>query len=187
MTAGTELRQAREHAGLTVEEISERTKIQLCKIEALEHDDYARLPQGIYLDGIVRAYAHEVGIDPEPMVERVRLERGKLPGDWEIPFAAPIDLHGASEPHDVRVIDVPDEDDPLESFSAESDAAAVPVARQMDAVPHSSPVPERQRRSRAGVALPLLALLAAAGWGAYLYETTRRPTRASQDCSLVTI
>ena len=82
MTAGNELRQARERAGLSADKISERTKVQLHRIEALERDDYAQLPQGIYLDGMVRAYAHEVGIDADPMVERVRMERGALPGDW---------------------------------------------------------------------------------------------------------
>ena len=63
MTVGTVLKQAREQAGLSAEQISERTKIQLYKIEALEADDFSRLPEGIYLDGIIRAYSREVGIN----------------------------------------------------------------------------------------------------------------------------
>ena len=35
MTVGTELKQARENAGLSPEQISERTKIQLYKIDAV--------------------------------------------------------------------------------------------------------------------------------------------------------
>ena len=128
MTVGTELKQAREHAGLSPEHISERTKIQLYKIDSLENGTFELLPQGIYLDGIVRAYAQQVGIDPEPLVERMRLERGKLPGDSEIPFAAPIDLRGSSAPRTVRTIDVSAGDDALSSFAAESTVAAVPIA-----------------------------------------------------------
>src|SRR5687767_3953513 len=116
MTVGTKFRQAREHARLSAQQISNRTKIQLYKIEALENNEFDRLPQGIYLDGIVRAYAHEVGIDPEPVGERVRLQRGKLPGGWEVAFAVPIDLHGPSKAYDFQVLETPDGDDPLDEF-----------------------------------------------------------------------
>ena len=139
MTVGSELKQAREHARLSPEEISERTKIQLYKIDALEKGDFELLPQGIYLDGIVRAYAHEVALDSERMVERVRLERGKLPGDWEVPFAAPIDLHPASSPNDVRVVDVPDAEDALGGFATEDDVAASPSARDVRHEPDDLP------------------------------------------------
>jgi cytoskeleton protein RodZ len=138
MNVGNELRQAREHAGLTAQQISERTKIQLYKIEALENNQFDRLPQGIYLDGIVRAYAHEVGIDPEPMVDRVRLQRGKLPGDWEVPFAAPIDLHGTSTAPEPNVLEALDGDDPLDGFIAESEAD---LADSHADLPLSIPIP----------------------------------------------
>ena len=90
--SGAELKQAREHAGLLAEQIADRTKIKLHKIIALEEGDFDSLPQGIYLDGIVRAYAREVKIDAEPIVELVRLERGKLPGDTPIPFQEPVEF-----------------------------------------------------------------------------------------------
>ena len=181
MTVGTELKHARENAGLSPEQISERTKIQLYKIDSLENGTFELLPQGIYLDGIVRAYAQQVGIDPEPMVERVRLERGKLPGDSEIPFAGSINLHGASSPRSVHAIDVPKGDDSLSSFAAESTVAAVPIARpathafststshvlDLPLSPHVTHAPARPARGRARLVLPALALLAALAWGAY--------------------
>ena len=129
MTVGTDLRQARERAGLSIDEIGRRTKIQRYKIEALEQGDYDRLPQGIYLDGIVRSYCHEVMVDPEPMVNRVRLERGKRPGDSEVPFSAPIDLHGPAKPREVEFIDVPEIDDQLGSFVTEKRSPVAPVPR----------------------------------------------------------
>ena len=77
MSLGSELRAARERAGLTPAEISERTKIQLYKVEALENDHFESLPDGIYLRGIVRAYAKEVGIDAEPVIARLDQELAK--------------------------------------------------------------------------------------------------------------
>jgi transcriptional regulator with XRE-family HTH domain len=93
---GMELKHAREQAGLSAEQIAERTKFKLEKIEALESGDFEHLPQGIYLDGIVRAYARELGLDAAPLVEQVRLERGKLPGDSPIPFHEPVEFERPS-------------------------------------------------------------------------------------------
>ena len=72
MNIGTELRNARERLGLSREQISSATKIHPDKIEALETDAFDRLPRGVYLDGIVAAYAREVGLDPAAFVSRVR-------------------------------------------------------------------------------------------------------------------
>ena len=44
MDVGRELREARLRAGLSREQISQSTKIQLPKIEALEHNDFTQLP-----------------------------------------------------------------------------------------------------------------------------------------------
>ena len=72
MRVGSELKAARKKAGLTVEVISKRTKINASKLVALEKDDFKNLPTGLYLFSTVRAYAREVQIDPEPIVERLR-------------------------------------------------------------------------------------------------------------------
>jgi cytoskeleton protein RodZ len=67
---GAELRDARERAGLTLRAVSDRTKISVPTLEALERDDISRLPGGIFLRSFVRAYASEVGLDPEQAVRR---------------------------------------------------------------------------------------------------------------------
>jgi cytoskeletal protein RodZ len=74
MQVGSELKAARKKAGLTVEVISKRTKLSVSKLVALEKDDFKNLPTGLYLFSAVRAYAREVRIDPEPIVERLRAE-----------------------------------------------------------------------------------------------------------------
>jgi cytoskeleton protein RodZ len=74
MRVGSELKAARKKAGLTVEVISKHTKISVSKLAALEKNDFKNLPTGLYLFSSVRAYAREVRIDPEPLVERLRAE-----------------------------------------------------------------------------------------------------------------
>ena len=74
MRVGSELKAARKKAGITVEVMSKRTKIQVSKLDALEKNHFKKLPTGLYLFAVVRAYAREVHIDPEPLVERLRAE-----------------------------------------------------------------------------------------------------------------
>lgn len=92
MSVGSELRRARQDAGLTREDVAARTKIQLAKIEALEQDALSRLPQGIYLSGMVRAYAQEVGLDGQALVRRLS------DGYVDEPRAVQVDSWQAAEP-----------------------------------------------------------------------------------------
>lgn len=74
MRIGSELKAARKKAGISVEVISKRTKITVTKLVALEKNDFKNLPTGLYLFSLVRAYAREVHVNPEPIVERLRGE-----------------------------------------------------------------------------------------------------------------
>lgn len=67
---GAHLRQAREQHGVSLHQIAERTKISVLALEALERNDISRLPGGIFTRAFVRAYAREVGLDPEDTVRR---------------------------------------------------------------------------------------------------------------------
>jgi cytoskeleton protein RodZ len=75
---GARLREAREGRGITLRQIANATKISVSALEALEHDDFARLPWGIFSRGFVRSYAAEVGLDPE---ETIRDFITQFPGD----------------------------------------------------------------------------------------------------------
>ena len=143
---GSELRFSREWAGLTAEMVAQRTKFKLYRILALEEGDFDSLPHGPQLDAIVRAYATEVGIDPEPMVQRVRAERGIRPGDELMTAHDSVDFERRSVAGDV----------PLAVSSA-------PIAA--DAVKTVEP-------TRRTVVFSALALLALLGWGSYLYEAS---------------
>jgi cytoskeletal protein RodZ len=65
---GAELKQAREARGVAMREMATRTKISVTALEALERDDFSRLPGGIFGRSFVRAYAMEVGLDPDAIV-----------------------------------------------------------------------------------------------------------------------
>jgi cytoskeletal protein RodZ len=65
---GTMLREARERRGLTLRVIADTTKISVRALEALERNDIAQLPGGIFSRSFVRAYALEVGLDPEQTI-----------------------------------------------------------------------------------------------------------------------
>jgi cytoskeletal protein RodZ len=65
---GARIRQAREQRGISLRQIAEKTKISVSVLEALERNDIARLPGGIFSRGFVRSYAVEIGIDPEQAV-----------------------------------------------------------------------------------------------------------------------
>ena len=69
MDFGATLRQAREHRGVSLRQISTTTKISMAALEALEKNDISRLPGGIFTRAFVRSYAAEVGLDPEHTVQ----------------------------------------------------------------------------------------------------------------------
>ena len=69
---GAELAQAREQRGITLAELSRRTKIGVDALKAIERCDMTALPGGLYTRGFLRAYAREVGCNPDDIVRRYR-------------------------------------------------------------------------------------------------------------------
>ena len=60
---GDFLRTAREQRGLTLQQISNETKIPRRLLESLEHGDLGAVPAGMYQRAEIRAYAKAVGLD----------------------------------------------------------------------------------------------------------------------------
>jgi len=65
---GARLRAARERRGLSLRLIADATKITVRALEAVERNDISQLPGGIFSRAFVRAYAVEVGLDPEQTI-----------------------------------------------------------------------------------------------------------------------
>lgn len=62
---GLALRTTREAAGRTLRDVADVTKLGVRTLDALERNQIDRLPPGIFRRAVVRAYAKEVGLDPE--------------------------------------------------------------------------------------------------------------------------
>jgi cytoskeletal protein RodZ len=66
---GEKLRLARETRGIALRDISEQTRISMRYLEAIEADDYRRLPGGIFNRSFVRAYAKFIGYDENQAID----------------------------------------------------------------------------------------------------------------------
>jgi len=75
VTVGQTLTEARSQAGLTVDELSERTRIRGTVIRSIEQDDYEACGGDLYVRGYVRALAGAVGIDAQPLIREYELGR----------------------------------------------------------------------------------------------------------------
>lgn len=64
---GKKLRTARESKGISIELLSEKTRIRRDFIAAMENDDFAFLPRP-YVRGFLRQVATEVGLDPAELL-----------------------------------------------------------------------------------------------------------------------
>ncbi len=65
---GDRLRREREMRGITLDEITESTKISRRHLDALEGEHFDQLPGGVFNKGFVRAYARFLGIDEDQAV-----------------------------------------------------------------------------------------------------------------------
>lgn len=65
---GEKLRRQREKRGITLEAISNTTKISTRMLRALEEEHFDQLPGGVFNKGFIRAYARQVGLDEEEAI-----------------------------------------------------------------------------------------------------------------------
>jgi cytoskeletal protein RodZ len=68
---------------VSLRQIEASTKISVGALEALEKDDYSRLPGGIFARSFVRAYAGAVGLNPDETVQEFLAEFEKFERDSE--------------------------------------------------------------------------------------------------------
>lgn len=72
-TFGENLRREREMRGVTLEEISDATKISVRALRAMETDEFEKLPGGIFTRSFIRAYAKYLGLDEEKIMAEFQL------------------------------------------------------------------------------------------------------------------
>ena len=66
---GPNLRRLRVQRGISLERIASATKVSADLWSGLEQNNFSRWPTGIYARAYVRAYAIEVGVDPDTTVD----------------------------------------------------------------------------------------------------------------------
>ncbi len=80
MSIGDTLAEARRQSGLTVTQVSQRTRIRESIIRSVEQDDFSSCGGDFYARGHVRSIAEVVGTDPVPLIREYDAEHGALGG-----------------------------------------------------------------------------------------------------------
>ncbi len=70
---GENLRREREMRGVTLEEISAATRISVRFLQAIESEEFPKLPGGIFSRSFVRSYARYLGLDEEHILSEYQL------------------------------------------------------------------------------------------------------------------
>ena len=76
---GEHLKREREMRGVSLEEISAATRISVRFLEALENEQWERLPGGIFNRGFIRSVARFLGLDEDGLVAEYALETHERP------------------------------------------------------------------------------------------------------------
>jgi cytoskeleton protein RodZ len=76
---GRALQQARIAAGLTVDDVSNATRVRIAIVHAIEQDNFAPCGGDVYARGHIRTLARAVHIDPAPLLEQFAADRGGRP------------------------------------------------------------------------------------------------------------
>ena len=85
MSFGEEIRRERELRQISLREVAQATKINLRYLEAMERNDFAYLPGGLFNRAFVRAYCEHIGVDSESMVNAYLLEEQAQAGTAKDP------------------------------------------------------------------------------------------------------
>ncbi len=81
---GQLLRNEREKRGISYAQISEKIRLRPYIIEALENEDWQRLPAPFYVRSFIRSYAHLLGIE---QAEAIKLYQEAVPSETISPEA----------------------------------------------------------------------------------------------------
>jgi cytoskeleton protein RodZ len=90
MSLGAALRNAREAAGLTVEEVSAETRIRGTLIRDLEADRFESSGAPVYARGHVRAITHAIGVDESPYLALFTSQVGGTDEPFPMPTPPPV-------------------------------------------------------------------------------------------------
>ncbi|MDF2480360.1 MAG: hypothetical protein K0R79_717 [Stenotrophomonas indicatrix] len=70
---GTRLRQAREAAGLTLEDVGQRLRMPVQVVRSLEQEQWQKLGAPVFVRGQLRSYARLLGVDVSELLEQAQV------------------------------------------------------------------------------------------------------------------
>lgn len=70
---GTRLRQAREAAGLTLEDVGQRLRMPIQVVRSLEQEQWQKLGAPVFVRGQLRSYARLLGVDVSELLEQAQV------------------------------------------------------------------------------------------------------------------
>lgn len=91
-TVGDQLQLAREKAGLTIKRISKKTKINQKYLEALENEEYDKLPRGLYERKFLKEYAEFLELDKNTLIEEFEKEKKVAQQNQKKPYFSNLKL-----------------------------------------------------------------------------------------------
>ncbi|MFE9687582.1 helix-turn-helix domain-containing protein [Streptomyces sp. NPDC002701] len=78
-SVGDALRQARIAAGLTVDDVSNATRVRIAIVHAIEQDDFGPCGGDVYARGHIKTLARAVELDPVPLLAAYDADHGGRP------------------------------------------------------------------------------------------------------------
>ncbi|WP_329334023.1 DUF4115 domain-containing protein [Streptomyces sp. NBC_00663] len=79
ISVGRALQQARIAAGLTVDDVSNATRVRIAIVHAIEADDFTPCGGDVYARGHIRTLAKAVRLDPAPLLAQYDADHGGRP------------------------------------------------------------------------------------------------------------
>ena len=79
LSVGRALKQARIDAGLTVDDLTNATRVRIAIVHAIEADDFAPCGGDVYARGHIRTLAKAVHLDPAPLLAQYDADHGGRP------------------------------------------------------------------------------------------------------------
>ncbi|WOS42675.1 helix-turn-helix domain-containing protein [Xanthomonas rydalmerensis] len=70
---GQQLREAREAAGLSIDDVGSRLRMPVHVVQALESEQWQRLGAPVFVRGQLRSYARLLGVDLEPLLQTAQI------------------------------------------------------------------------------------------------------------------
>jgi cytoskeletal protein RodZ len=92
VSIGESLAAARRQAGLSVTQVSQRTRIRETIIRDIERDDFSACGGDFYARGHIRAMAKAAGTDPGPLVAEYDSRQGTPPASALLEAPPPVPM-----------------------------------------------------------------------------------------------